>query len=139
MTTKVPLLSERMLGRGRSHTCVTHKHLPCAGCVSLEDAAEVAALEQKVQLFHRVVGERDTLSAKVDALERQLEQGVEGLVPPGWTLAEVAQIPGGRIVGGNNYYEVYLRHYDAEGYQSRVGTGPTVEAAIKDAASKVTK
>ena len=58
---------------------------------------------------------------------RPIEQGVAGLVPEGWVLSKL------EVVAGDWCAKIYHRDMLALEF----GAGPTVEAAIKNAAEKV--
>ena len=73
----------------------------------------------------------DEYAREVAALERQLERGVEGLVPEGWRIKQTLSNPWGT--------EHYAELSQITTNSSRSGTGPTVEAAVRNAAEKVTK
>ena len=106
MTPKVPLLSERLRSR-------------------------VATLREPPynDIRTSLANYLESVEAEVAALERQLERGVEGLVPEGWQCWHLT------LFGG--VWDASIEHrVTGKGVH---GTGPTVEAAVKNASEKVTK
>ena len=80
----------------------------------------------------------DEYAREVAALERQLDRGVEGLVPRYWELVMVTQ-PSDEDGDGTGQYIATLAERFVRTPRIVEGTGPTVEAAVRNAAEKVTK
>ena len=72
----------------------------------------------------------------IEALERQLERGVEGLVPEGTTLQSVTLVSSW---DDPDEYEALLLWGGYDDRQGITGTGPTVEAAIENAKERIPK
>ena len=72
-------------------------------------------------------------ATKVRALEQQAERGVEGLVPEGWVIAHIEW----RGQARQPTYEADLWCHENGDWVK--GSGPTIEAAIQNAAERVTK